>query len=293
MSVLICLSMLFYSCSNQSSQTVNSEVSIASIEVSDVSISVSENPNNGQLLGAIAAIAGDDRSLSYELTSQSVDGAMVIDSLTGMLSVADSSVFDYNTNQHIAAEVTVKTSEDTKVAHVTVHVLHIEIREPLIFVIKLPHHSLDYALSGLKTIVDPKTKEEETLRYNFNVDWGDGSISHIENIESPDLTHSYASEGPFKVKISGVVPHLVTGRSSAVQSIEQWGDIKWVSLENAFANNRNLVINAKDAPDLSQAISTRHMFGNCTKFNSGNLNGWDLKYVIDVSAMFSSAILFN
>jgi|GEM_PF-610354 surface protein len=128
--------------------------------------------------------------------------------------------------------------------------------------------------------------------YNYTVDFGDGTI--VNNITG-DAAHTYSTSGTYTVSISGDFPRIYFHRSNfsaRIQTIEQWGDIAWTSMERAFADCSNLIINATDAPDLSQVTSLKEMFKDCWYLN-GNINDWDVSNISTMESMFQDATRFN
>ena len=120
---------------------------------------------------------------------------------------------------------------------------------------------------------------------NYTVSWGDGNTTTYVT----DATHAYAAAGNHTVAITGDFTkiNLFDGGSinaEKLRSIEQWGNIRWESMENAFSGAANMRYNATDPPDLSGVSSMRYMFDN-TAF-SGNLSSWDVSGVTDMSGMF-------
>ncbi|MDW3193246.1 MAG: BspA family leucine-rich repeat surface protein [Cytophagales bacterium] len=128
--------------------------------------------------------------------------------------------------------------------------------------------------------------------YNYTVDWGDG----ITNTGvTGEISHAYAVAGVYTVSIIGSFPRIVFNNGpEAIKllSIEQWGDIQWTSMWNAFSGCENLVINALDVPDLSQVLSTQTMFLNCKVMNSP-MDDWDVSHVTNMQRMFQGCELFN
>jgi len=91
--------------------------------------------------------------------------------------------------------------------------------------------------------------------YNYNVDWGDGNS---DSGVTGNITHSYATPGTYTVRINGDFPRIHfanTGDKEKILSVEQWGDIEWNIMNNAFFGAINLSINAVDAPDLSNVTA--------------------------------------
>ena len=128
--------------------------------------------------------------------------------------------------------------------------------------------------------------------YHYRVDWGDGSI---DSDLSGDATHRYASPGIYTVTIRGVFPHIFfNSRSGAdkIRTVEQWGDIRWTSMERAFAGCSNLEILATDVPDLSEVTDMSFMFESATSFNQ-NIGNWDVSKVANMSGIFWCATSFN
>ena len=131
--------------------------------------------------------------------------------------------------------------------------------------------------------------------YDYTIDFGDGTV--MENVTGT-VNHHYSSAGIYTVSIYGDFPRIKYSNWSfstlprRLLSIEQWGNIQWQSMEEAFYGCQNLVINATDAPNLSQVTSMKRMFFNTHKLNQ-SINHWDTSNVIDMSEMFNSAMAFN
>jgi surface protein len=129
--------------------------------------------------------------------------------------------------------------------------------------------------------------------YNYHITWGDESSD--ENVNS-DITHTYETPGTYTVSINGDFPRLFFGRNGydnpKLLSIEQWGDIKWQSMNGAFYGCYNLVGNAPDTPNLADVTDMTAMFSSASSFNQ-NINHWDVSSVTNMAGMFDFASLFN
>ena len=78
--------------------------------------------------------------------------------------------------------------------------------------------------------------------YDYAVDWGDGTAS---TAQSGDAGHTYTNAGDYTVTISGDFPQLYINGGAAksvIRRVQQWGDQKWRSMENSFAEVENFVI---------------------------------------------------
>ncbi|MFV0590677.1 MAG: BspA family leucine-rich repeat surface protein [Draconibacterium sp.] len=153
--------------------------------------------------------------------------------------------------------------------------------------------------------------DNQNLGYRYFVDWGNGTTDQ-PNISGPytsNATHTYTSGGVKTVKIYCGKDDNSDGRSDGtgfsriyhyvppsetppadhsryeIRSIEQWGSLKWRSMERAFHRCNQLVSNATDAPDLSLVTSTREMFYGAENF-TGYVNHWDVSTIEDMRGMF-------
>ena len=127
----------------------------------------------------------------------------------------------------------------------------------------------------------------------YTVTWGDASI---DTDVSGYRIHTYKNAGTYTVSIYGdfsriYMPYYPENMPK-LQSIEQWGDIRWESMRGAFSGASNMVYRATDAPDLSDVTDTSEMFRFATSFN-GNLSTWDVSHVTDMRQMFDIATAFN
>ena len=127
---------------------------------------------------------------------------------------------------------------------------------------------------------------------NYAVDWGDRSTT----THTAGATHTYGTAGNYTVIISGDFKRILLNgnQDNAPQllSIDQWGDIAWSSMANAFRGASNMTYKATDAPDLSGVTDMSGMFADATSFN-GDISSWDVSSVEDMSGMFSGAASFD
>jgi surface protein len=145
--------------------------------------------------------------------------------------------------------------------------------------------------------------------YYYSVDWGDGTSS--KNVRE-DINHTYSTAGVYQVKILGDFPRIYFGgglnwdgnytsfsphytilpNNKKILSVDQWGDINWSSMRNAFEECENLEILASDRPNLYNVKDMSHMFYNAKKFNQ-DIGDWDVSGVNNMAFMFASAESFN
>ena len=128
---------------------------------------------------------------------------------------------------------------------------------------------------------------------SYVIDWGDGTVESVSGTQ----THTYATAGTYRVSIAGGLESISLGQNTTanaakLQSIEQWGNIAWTTMEGAFHGASSMVYNAADAPDLSGVTSMQNMFRDAAKFD-GDLSGWDVSGVASMDGTFRGASAFD
>ncbi|MBL4561168.1 MAG: BspA family leucine-rich repeat surface protein [Labilibaculum sp.] len=156
--------------------------------------------------------------------------------------------------------------------------------------------------------------------YNYTVDWGDGTPNSTN--QTGDAWHTYAIPGVYTVKISGTFPAIYfnyKGDRDKINTIEQWGNIEWLSMYYAFDGCSNLTIKDGIAPpnlskvenmsymfcyavnidldaslwDVSNVINMSNIFYDAVSFQGTGLNNWDVGNVTNMSDMFFGAEKFD
>jgi len=90
------------------------------ITVQNLTTTIDENPVNGQTIGTLQA--SSNSSLSYTITYQTPAGAVNINQSTGELTVADASLFDFETNPSMYVVISVDNGIYTVSANATINV---------------------------------------------------------------------------------------------------------------------------------------------------------------------------
>ena len=135
----------------------------------------------------------------------------------------------------------------------------------------------------------------------INIDWGDSTATDT-GVDGPK-THTYIAEGVYKVSVTGSLTGLTLDRPLDIfnnyhgpvpelASIDQWGNISWTNMSNAFAGASNMTYSATDTPDLRLVTDMSAMFQSTTAFD-GDLSSWDVSPVTDMYAMFWGATAFD
>ena len=127
----------------------------------------------------------------------------------------------------------------------------------------------------------------------YTVDWGDGTASVGATGKQ---THTYDDAGTYTVSMSGDFTRIALSgdstNASKLQSIEQWGDIRWDSMSRAFHGASNMIYNATDVPNLSGVTDATEMFRDASSFN-GDISNWNVSSVTNMYGMFDGATAFD
>ncbi|MFK7833782.1 MAG: BspA family leucine-rich repeat surface protein, partial [Winogradskyella sp.] len=133
------------------------------------------------------------------------------------------------------------------------------------------------------------------LTYDYTIDWGDGTTD--TNVMG-DITHIYTAPGIQTISISGTFPQIHFNGDAIdrdkILTIEQWGDIEWQALTQAFkgCSNLNITNPSIDTPNLSSVTNVSEAFRDATVFN-GDITDWDVSTVTNMLRLFNNAINFN
>ena len=126
----------------------------------------------------------------------------------------------------------------------------------------------------------------------FTVDWGDGTNELTEladGTSNTSISHVYTDSGTYDVKIKFVDGQIRFDDS--VVDIKWWGENTFVTAEEMFKGNQNLItFTASDVPKFQPGASTASMFEDCTSFTgaNSNLGEWDFSNVTNTADMFKN-----
>ncbi len=256
-----------------------------SIYTDDIELSIYENPEKDTVIATLNSLDTDaENTPTYTITSQSLEGLRIVDN---QLIVDDPSVFDYESISSITGEIEATLGTGTYISNFTIH-LENSIEEDEAFVM-----TWETTKANESIIIYTHADEEKEIYYDYNVDWGDGTLD--QNL-TDDRSHTYELPGIYTVTITGnQFPGITqenTGNAAKLKSIEAWGTNEWKYLTNGFRDCANLVINATDTPMFTEDINLSSLFYGTTNFNS-DIGNWDMSNVNNISNMFREAISFN
>lgn len=178
--------------------------------------------------------------------------------------------------------------------------------------------------SGLEVVIDTATSDGTTVVLPFRgatdvvVHWGDGS--HEVFASAGDATHTYETDGTYRITVEGALEQFGNGAdgyasSEVLVEVTSWGTLGLSSLSGAFAGAVNLTAvpsvlpstvaeldhafdgadsfaQSLDTWDVTSVTTMRGTFSGASAF-TGDLATWNVANVADMSEMFHGAAAFN
>ena len=111
--------------------------------------------------------------------------------------------------------------------------------------------------------------------YNYDVDWDNDGIYEQTGI-TDSITHDFGAPGIYTIRIKGDFPRIQFNNAwdkLKILSIDQWGDIAWTSMDNAFYGCTQLTYAATDVPDLSNVTDLGGMFRRPLPLTATSVHG--------------------
>jgi hypothetical protein len=141
--VLLILLFTAFACNNDD----NGVVVVPNIEINltDLTVAIDENPTDGQVVGTVQT--DSDEASNFSITSQTPSGALSIDSNTGEVTVANATLFDFETNPAITATIT--AADAVNIAAITINVTDL-------FESTMPGNSNTEFVIGTDAYITPK-----------------------------------------------------------------------------------------------------------------------------------------
>ncbi len=126
--------------------------------------------------------------------------------------------------------------------------------------------------------------------YNYSVDCNDDGIDEAVGLGIGMYLCNYDAPGEYVISISGTFSspffRFNDDRQKLI-SIEQWGTNRWLSMNNAFLQCRNMTLNATDTPDLTQVTDMGGMFLEADSFD-GDIGDWNVSNVTNMVGLFGN-----
>ena len=142
----------------------------------------------------------------------------------------------------------------------------------------------DTTLASGTTVIVPLAGTVDVV-----IDWGDGNFAAFTT--AGDKAHTYASEGQYTVRVSGVLTGFGSNASRPnLTKCLSFGDLGLTSLFRAFRDCANLTEVPAVLPE--NVTNMGNMFQSATSFNQ-DIGSWNMPNVTSMLAMFRLATSFN
>ncbi|XMO88077.1 cadherin repeat domain-containing protein [Algibacter sp. AS12] len=285
-SFFVLIILLFtYSCGSDDDSSASNKIIVENLVTN-----FDENPTINASIGTIQATS--NYTLSFSISSQTPAGALKINSSTGELSVADTAVFDFETNQIINAVISISDKNDSATAIVTININDLDdtiIVENL--VTNFDENPITDAV--IATIQATSTK---TLSFTISSQTPDGAlkinpITGELSVADP-IAFDFETNPIISASIS-IIDAIDTASATATINLNNLDDIAsflttsqadylaaadgtWIIIEeaeyNALANKLNAVTKAATSDDDYIAYQTSNLNAP-TSFTCANNNG--------------------
>lgn len=93
-------------------------IDVAELTAQDTTLTIDENPSNGVVVGSVQVSSGNP--IGYSIETQNPIGAIAIDTNSGEITVADDTLFDFETNPTITATIALSSLGEMQTVTVTI-----------------------------------------------------------------------------------------------------------------------------------------------------------------------------
>ncbi len=211
--------LLFSSCGSEDEPTP------LELAFADLNFTIDENPTAGQEIATAKAVVnrGD---IAYALSNQSPTGAMKIDAKTGKLTVANASVFDFETNPTITATASATVEGVSKTATITVTVNDLDETVPTVITISDFNTTIDEnQSSGTSLGTVTATVNQGSLNFAITSQAPTGAIAIDAN--TGELTVADASQFDFETNptLTATVEATANGETKSATATVTLNDV--------------------------------------------------------------------
>ena len=243
-------------------------------------------PTAKDTLADLSSYAAYSSAIRFELLSQQPSNSIYISEEGLIIATADAA---NNIGEDTILQGEVAVSSPTEERTINFHIL---LSSQALFV---SHWKLEDSYE-LQLPLYEGTKDDPT-EYDFQVDWGDGTVDHITSPTDKKAKHYYATTGEKKLSIIGKLKgfnfYANNHSKNFITDISAWGDVLIGNKGGYFYQCSNLAtFSASDAPDLSQTTDLTACFFGARNFN-GDIGHWDVSTITHMREMFLNNSSFN
>jgi len=235
---------LLNSCGEEEDPMTGGTGFITLLETSNFIKIVDENIEEGFSIGTVDAKTNGG-AIMYTLDSQSPDGALALNTTTGELTVADASLFDFETNQRITGNFTVTSDDKSESGTITINLRDVNENEGQVWTGETITFTKEAGADPNDEANQDRITENVWITrgneggqiYNAAVqsmasqghspsdtEWAIGSIDNIENLEFKLFRETL--EKPKDHVGTDLVVHLVTDNIYLSLKITSWDTMK-------------------------------------------------------------------
>lgn len=120
--------------------------------------------------------------------------------------------------------------------------------------------------------------------YDYEVDYGDGSVGRVTSYNDPWVNHTYAEDGGYTITMKGVCESLNLS-SNKVININSLGNPKFKTLSFSFCRNLS-DFNSRNNANITGVSNINSLFRQ-TNLTTIDLEHWDVGNVTTMSGTFS------
>ena len=156
------------------------------VTTADLTTSIDENPSNGDVIGTVTGSTSEG-SVTFSISQQTPAGAMAINSSTGELTVANATVFDFEVNPSITANVTVANGNVSQTAGITVNLNNVAdavtVTDETLSIDENPNNgqSVTTAMAAVDSGTPSFSISAQTPAGAFNIDASSGQLTVADN----------------------------------------------------------------------------------------------------------------
>ncbi|SDE64076.1 cadherin repeat domain-containing protein [Ulvibacter litoralis] len=247
---LLLITVTLISCSTDSDNT--SEASEVTVTTSNFSVTIDENPSEGQVIGTVSGTTNQG-SVTFSITEQTPAGAFSIDAASGELKVADANLFEFETNPTISGTVKVANGTISENASITITLIDLGNTYEGDLILKSQQEVIDFGannytkVNGSLTIGDPEQAATTDI-FDLSPLQGLNTISNnFWIINNPSLVSTLG------LNIDHVGGELVIAVNSSLEKVEGLNNLISV-YDLILSTNEQL----NDLSGLSQLISVEN-----------------------------------
>ena len=276
--------LLLFSCGGDGDdddvQTVTPAPVAVVITAANLAATTPENPEAGATLGTVQASVSSG-SLQYSLTSQSVAGALAINASTGAVTVADATLFDFETVQSLTANIRVSAGNVTE--DITVTITLTDVDESIATVI---------TASDLSVSIDENPEAGASLgTIEASVNTGSLQFSLVSQSTDGALTVN-ASTGVVAIADAALFDFETVQSLTAIVSITSGSVSKNVTVTISLLDVEESIATVITASDLSVSIDENPEAGASLGTIEATINTGSLQFSL-VSQSVAGALTIN